>query len=96
MKTSVALAVSLVAVIAAVILVKNGNISNFSNRENFEAAGLVYNRPPEWFHKAAYNPNDWIVAYYPQQISQPACMYNRRGDPRELNYLSSAYRFWRM
>ncbi len=95
MKPSFALVVSLIAVVAAVFIVQKSD--TFSNgRENFEAAGLVYNRPPEWFHKAAYNPDDWLVAYYPQQIAQPECMYHSRGNPRELNYLSSAYRFWRM
>jgi len=98
MKTSLALLVSLAAIITAVVLVnKSESLSDmFSGKENFEAAGLVFNRPPEWFNKAAYNPNDWIVSYYPQQIQQPACMYQSRGNPRELNYLSSAYRFWRM
>ena len=94
MKTSLAFIISLVSVAIAVYLVNCKSSSK--DRENFDAAGLVYNRPPEWFHKPAYNPNDWMVAYYPQQISHPECMYKSRGNPRELNYLSSAYRFWRM
>jgi hypothetical protein len=67
-----------------------------SNRENFDFTGLVYNRPPEWFNKKPYNPSDWLVAYYPDQISNPECMTTSRGDPEMLNYMASAYRFWRM
>jgi len=90
MKTSVAIFASILAVLTAVFLVNN------QQREGFDAAGWVYNRPPEWFNKAAYNPNDWIVAYNPDQLAQPGgCDMHYRGDPQELNYLSSAYRFWR-
>jgi hypothetical protein len=65
-------------------------------RENFDAAGLVFNVPPEWFNKQSYNPSDWIVAYSPDQLSMPGgCDMHYRGDPEELNYYSSAYRFWR-
>lgn len=91
MNSNIAIFASLIAVLTAFYLVNKPK-----ERENFEATGLVYNQPPEWFRKPAYNANDWIVAYYPQQISQPSCMYQSRGNPRELNYLSSAYRFWRM
>jgi len=80
--------VSILAVLAAVMIVQS------SQKEGFDGAGLVLNRPPEWFHKIAYNPNDWIVSYNPDQLSSPECMHYR-GDSSELNYLSSAYRFWR-
>ena len=91
MKTNLIL-LSIVAVLSAVI-VYCGHISG--KTDNFEAAGLVYNKPPEWFNKVKYDPNQWIVTYYPQQISKPECMHNR-GDSEKLNYMSSAYRFWRM
>lgn len=81
---------SIVAVLSAVLA-----ISNYNKQDNFEAAGLVYNKPPEWFNKPKYDPNQWFVTYYPQQLAKPECMHYR-GDPEKLNYMSSAYRFWRM
>jgi hypothetical protein len=92
MKTNLIL-LSIVAVLSAVLVISN--YDNFSQRDNFEAAGLVYNKPPEWFNKVKYDPNQWIVTYYPQQLAKPECMHYR-GDPEKLNYMSSAYRFWRM
>jgi len=89
MKSSIALISSIIAVLTALYLVQMKNI------EAFDATGLVFNQPPEWFRKAAYNPNDWIVNYNPDQLSKPECMHYR-GNNQELNYLSSAYRFWRM
>lgn len=83
------LVLSMLAVIAALLIINN------DKTEGFDAAGLVLNVPPEWFNKAAYDPNDWIVAYNPDQLAKPECMHYR-GSPYELNYLSSAYRFWRM
>lgn len=65
--------------------------------EGFTADGLVFNIPPEWFRKPMYNlQKDWIVSYNPDQLSQPECLPYNRGDPEELNYLSSVYRFYRM
>jgi len=90
MKSTVAIIASVLAVLAAIMLVK-------SRKEGFTADGLVLNRPPEWFNKASYDPNDWIVAYNPDQLSKPGgCDIHYRGNNKELNYLSSAYRFWRM
>jgi hypothetical protein len=90
MKPTVAIVASILAVLAAFMLVQ------YKQKERFDAAGLVFNKPPEWFHKAAYNPNDWIVSYNPDQLALPGgCDMHYRGDPRELNYLSSSYRFWR-
>ena len=90
MKTTIALVISVLAVLTAIMIVKQ-------QKEGFDAAGLVFNRPPEWFNKAAYDPNQWIVTYNPDQLAQPGgCDMHYRGDPSELNYLSSAYRFWRM
>lgn len=91
MKTGLTLAISLIAIISAIVILQTPT----EKKENFDAVGLVYNKPPNWFNKQAYNPSDWIVTYYPDQISQPECMYYNRGNPRELNWLSSAYRFWR-
>lgn len=68
-----------------------------AKKEGFDAAGMIFNVPPEWFRKGSYNVNDWYVTYYPDQLSKPGgCDMHYRGDPEELNYLSSAYRFWRM
>jgi hypothetical protein len=94
MKTSIAVLASVIASLVAIILVKQQRQQK-QRRDNFDAAGLVFNKPPEWFNKAAYNASDWIVAYNPDQLSKPECMHYR-GDEKELNYLSSAYRFWRM
>lgn len=94
MKPTVAIIASILAVFAALLLVqyKQKEVS-----EHFDAAGLVFNRPPEWFNKPTYNADDWLVAYYPDQLSNPGgCDMHYRGDPRDLNYLSSSYRFWRM
>lgn len=95
MKPTVAIIASVLAVVAAILLVqfKQDQIQ----KEGFTADGWVLNKPPEWFHKATYDPNDWIVRYYPDQLAHPGgCDMHYRGDPRELNFLSSAYRFWRM
>ncbi len=88
MKSAIAIVASILAVIVSIIIIQNGC------KENFDAAGLVFNIPPEWFNKAVYDPNEWIVSYNPDQLSKPECMHYR-GDPQELNYYSSAYRFWR-
>jgi hypothetical protein len=91
MESTVAIIASILAVLAAVFIVK------YKEKEQFDAVGLVFNKPPEWFNKQAYDSNEWIVGYYPDQLAQPGgCDMHYRGDPHELNYLSSAYRFWRM
>lgn len=64
--------------------------------EGFTADGLVFNIPPEWFRKPKYDVNQWFVNYYPDQLSRPECLPYNRGNPDELNYNASAYRFWRM
>lgn len=93
MKSNIAIIASILAVFAAILLVQQHN----NKTEGFDAAGLVFNKPPEWFNKAAYNSDDWLVSYYPDQLSQPGgCDMHYRGQNSELNYLSSAYRFWRM
>lgn len=61
-------------------------------QEGFE---VIYTNPPEWYRKQAYNRNDWYTAYFPDQLEKPECMHTR-GDPAELNLLSSAYIHWRM
>lgn len=67
-----------------------------NGKEGFTADGWVLTQPPEWFHKQAYDVDDWFVDYSPDQLALPGgCDMHYRGDPRELNYLSSAYRFWR-
>jgi hypothetical protein len=79
------------------ILILSASLVAYSKKdkvEGFDAAGLVFNKPPEWFNKGAYDLNNWIVYYEPDQISKPECMHYR-GNAAELNWLSSSYRFWR-
>jgi hypothetical protein len=91
MKSTIAIVASILAVFAAILLVKS------KQREGFTADGWVLNRPSEWFNKNEYNLNDWFVSYNPDQLAQPGgCDMHYRGDPRELNWLSSCYRMWRM
>ncbi len=94
MKPTIAIVASILAVLTALLLVhcKQKEVS-----EHFDATGLVFNKPPEWFNKPYYNADDWLVAYYPDQLSKPGgCDMHFRGNNSDLNYLSSVYRFWRM
>lgn len=84
--------VSLMVVMASLIIKTMNN--NDSKHENFTAVGWVYNRPPSWYLPAPYNPNEWLVTYNIDSISNPECMHYR-GDHKELNYMASAYRLWR-
>ena len=78
MKTSIVIIASVLAVLAAVFLV-------VQEKEGFDAVGLIFNRPPEWFNKASYNPNDWIVSYNPDQLAKPGgCDMHYRGNPRRI------------
>ena len=63
--------------------------------EGFTATGWVYNRPSEWWFPQKYNVADWLTPYYPDQLSQPTCLSYNRGYSPNLNYNSSAYRFWK-
>jgi hypothetical protein len=84
-------------VILTLVLLSSIMIIKRQDFEGFDAAGLVFNKPSEWFNKAKYNKNDWFVTYYPDQTSQPGgCDMHYRGNPEMLNWESSAYRFWRM
>ena len=80
------------AMVAAAFVMSNKN-------EHFDAVGYVYNIPPNWFIKQTYNLDDWIVTVYPDQI-QPECLpYSKQdkyGPMGKINYMSQAYRFWRM
>ena len=66
--------------------------------DNFDAMGLVYNVPPNWFIKQDYDPSDWLVNTYIDTI-QPSCLsYDKAakyGGLDNINYLASATRFWR-
>lgn len=66
-----------------------------NSKEGFTADGWVLNIPPEWFIKPKYDMSQWLVTYYPDQLSKPECLPYNRGDPEELNYNASVYRFWR-
>lgn len=68
-------------------------------KENFTATGWVENRPPNWYMVPKYDPRQWLVREYQDKI-QPECVTysiaDKYGGLDNLNYLSSAYRFWRM
>jgi hypothetical protein len=87
--------INLLSFILSVIAIIISAIAISRAKEGFDATGLVFNKPSEWFNKSAYDVNDWLVYYEPDQISKPECMHYR-GNAEDLNYLSSAYRFWRM
>ncbi len=83
--------------VLVLVLVSSIMIIKRQNAEGFDAVGLVFNKPPEWFNKKTYDKNDWFVHYEPDQLAQPGgCDMHYRGEPEELNFLSSCYRFWRM
>lgn len=67
--------------------------------ENFDAVGMYYNIPSEWFIKKEYDLNDWLVNTYTDTI-QPSCLSydkaSKYGSLENINYLASAYRFWRI
>ncbi len=87
----------LAGVILTLVLLSSIMIIKRQDFEGFDAAGLVFNRPSEWFNKKSYNVNDWFVNYNPDQLAQPGgCDMHYRGDPEILNYESSCYKFWRM
>lgn len=81
----------LIIVIISLLMVKN-------KIETFDATGLVYNMYPNWFAKKPYNPADWVVEVYPDNI-QPSCLSYDRADKwgslEDINYNSQAYKFWR-
>ena len=89
--------VILLIIILVLFIIFIKSINN-SKKEGFDAVGLVYNVPPNWFIKQDYNPSDWVVKTYRDTI-QPECLsYSkeaRYGSLDNINYLSSAYRFWR-
>lgn len=82
---------SIIAIIISAIAISRA----MKEKEGFDATGLVFNKPPEWFHKSEYDVNNWLVYYEPDQISKPDCMHHR-GNAEDLNYMSSTNRFWRM
>ena len=64
-------------------------------KEHFTAPGLTLTRPSEWWFPKNYNPEDWIVPGFPDQLSQPECLSYNRGPTGPLNFNSYAYRYWR-
>lgn len=92
--------ISIKIIIFIVILVISFLILFVNNPmlENFDAVGLVYNVPPNWFIKPEYDIRNWVVQTYNDAI-QPSCLpysnENRYGSLDNINYLSSAVRFWR-
>jgi hypothetical protein len=83
--TYICILLSLVAIILA-------SVALYNKKEGFDA---FYNSGPEWFKKGKYDINDWFVYYEPDQLSKPECT-DYRGNSKELNWNSSAYRFFRM
>ena len=66
--------------------------------EGFDATGLVYNQPPNWFIKQDYNLNDWLTRTYNDAIESACLPYSRAskyGSLENINYDASAYKFWR-
>ena len=64
-------------------------------KEEFTSAGWTLVRPPNWWMPQNYQTKQWLTPYYPDQLSQPACMNKNRGSAADLNYNSSSYRHWR-
>jgi hypothetical protein len=66
--------------------------------EHFDQISILNGPGPSWFIKKPYKPDDWIVRYNPDKI-QPTCVTydvpRKYGSVQNLNYLSSAYRYWR-
>lgn len=63
--------------------------------EEFTAPGLTLTSPPQWwFPQKPYDPKDWLVNVYPDQISQPNCLTYNRGPAGQLNFNSYAYQYW--
>jgi hypothetical protein len=88
--------VAAVATVAAVMVIfKCKEKYTSDHTEGFDAAGLTLTHPPNWWFPQTYDISKWLTRYYPDQLSQPACLSYNRGDDKVLNYLSSSYRFWR-
>jgi hypothetical protein len=79
------------AIIVIMIILLN------TRTEGFDAVGLIFNEPSEWFHKTAYDPNDWLVHYEPDYLEQATgCDSNYKGNPEFLKWQAGTTRFWRM
>jgi hypothetical protein len=83
--------------IAAIVgIMVAGMVKEYTKKqENFDFAGLTLTRPPPWWFPQRYDSRQWLTTYYPDQISNPVCLNNARGDPATLNFNSSSYRYWR-
>ena len=100
---STALVLGLLTVTATVLLIAAGykykNKDKNQDNKTKEQFTTYYIIPPNWFFKQDYNPSQWLVREYQDRI-QPTCLpYSldeKYGSLENLNYLSSAYRFWRM
>jgi len=63
--------------------------------ENFE---VLWTPRPNWYNIPAYSITDWVVNTYPDAVDASCLPYNRSnkyGSLANINYLSSATRFWR-
>ena len=67
----------------------------YKNCEAFTAPGWVLTHPPNWFLPKEYEMTQWLTPYTPDQLSENVCLSYNRGNNKDLNYLSSAYRLWR-
>lgn len=85
-----------VLVFTIVGIVIAGMVKEYTTKkENFDFAGLALTKPPGWWLPKRYDSKDWLTMYYPDQISDPVCLNNTRGNTEILNYNSSSYRYWR-
>lgn len=88
-----------VLLIVAIFLIYMCTVKSIGpGTEGFDAIGYVENVPSEWFRKPAYDPSDWVVNVYPDNIQAECLPYSRiskYGPLEDINYDSSAYRFWR-
>lgn len=85
-----------ILITAIIGIVVAGLIREYSNKtENFDFAGLTLTSPPPWWFPQKYDSRKWLTTYYPDQIVQPVCLANPRGNPQTLNFNSSSYRYWR-
>ena len=85
----------IVAIFGFIIFMLSKSVQKY---EGWDATGWYFNRPSEWFRVQKYNLSDWITPSYNEAI-QPDCLpyskASKYGSLDDINYNSSAYKFWR-
>ena len=88
----------LIIVVFLILMFSIRSCKNVRSSEGFDATGLVFNVPPNWFIKQDYDVNQWFVRNYNDAI-QPNCLSydkaSKYGSLENINYLANALRFWR-